>query len=242
MLFTILISIVGQIILNRIILKNFNFSPSKSKIAIHLSLILVLICSFYIKKAYLTWFIIGFFQITLIFFLKFEEKQFMRSLNHEFIPILDRLIISMSTGKSFKQSFLESIKTVKPEFHQIIIQTYNKLNEMQLSYVRPQSSIENFIQELIFIEKNQSKCLEKAKTYRRKLQIIKNFRRKSGQVRVQSQVQSLVMLFLYLGLLMYIQFEFGISKHLSLVMISIVFFTVGLFGVLNIGRRMKWKV
>lgn len=241
MLSSFLISLLGHLIVSRIFLKKSAFQSSKTIFLNFFSLFLIIFCTLIIKNAFHACLIIGIFQITLIFFLKFEEKQFIISLKKEFVPILDQIIISMSAGKSFKQSFLEVSKRISPKFKNIIINLYYNREFSNKNITNIEKIATEFVTELIIIEKNQSKCLDKIKNYRRQLQIINNFRRKSGQVRIQSQIQSIVMAFLYFGLLIYVFFEFGFSQYSNLILISFSFFIIGILGVLKIGRSMTWK-
>lgn len=159
------------------------------------------------------------------------------------ISMLDSWIITMRSGKSLRQAQLFYLeKTKKPI--QYILKEYNIAIQYQQNVVNLSQNrqIQIFFRELEQIEKQSHKSVERLKALRRKLMMEKFFRQKSRQATLQVKSQSLIISFMYVGLLLYVHFTFGLLRYQLLVMFSFVLFVFGLVCVQRMGRYYKWKI
>ncbi len=171
------------------------------------------------------------------------QKQRESLFQEQLISMLDSWIITMRSGKSLRQAQLFYLeKTKKPVqyiLNEYMIAIQYQQNVVNLSQNR---QMQIFFRELEQIEKQSHKSVERLKALRRKLMMEKFFRQKSRQATLQVKSQSLIISFMYVGLMIYVHLSFGLARYQMLVMFSLVLFIVGLVCVQRMGRFYKWKI
>lgn len=95
--------------------------------------------------------------------------------------------------------------------------------------------------ELYQIESSQHKAIEKLCSWRDRIKIESDFRRKMGQVTMQIRAQAMLLLFFYLALLLFSAAKEGSHASLTLLLMSFLLFSLGFFLIFWLGRRVKWS-
>lgn len=174
---------------------------------------------------------------------KIIEHHRERLLREQFIPILDYLILSMKSGKAFRPAFKLCLeRNIRPVQH--------TLNEFlsALQYQKETTNLSNdpkikfFFQELALVDQSLHKPVDRLKALRRRLMIEKNFRQKSRQALLQVRFQSWIITGMFMMVLAYVQHDFGLKRHLGLVLTASGLFFLGLMIVQKMGRSYQWKI
>lgn len=170
---------------------------------------------------------------------KHRENQFQK----HFLFFLNNILLKMKGGNSFRKAFLSVNHSNNEFFREKFKQMYNFVAFSQHVTTELQTGFLNeVLVELKAVDSQPHKAIQRLENFRRKLLIINKFRQKSGQVLRQIRLQALILTGLYVALFIFVTLNFGIQKHLNLVILSIFAFLLGLVGVFFMGRRMKWKI
>lgn len=171
------------------------------------------------------------------------EHQRERALKEQFIPILDHLILSMKSGKGFRPSFILCLERNNHSIQYTLNEFLSALQyQKETKSLSSDPKISFFFQELAYVDQSAHKPVDRLKALRRRLMIEKSFRQKSRQALLQVRFQSWIMTGMYLMILAYVQHDFGLKKHLSLILTSAFLFALGLYFVQKMGRSYKWKI
>ncbi len=169
-----------------------------------------------------------------------REKKF----RDEFLNLLDRILLQVQSGKSFRVS-LQLANQFTPEIFQIkinqIIEAIVFSKDLQTSQTQNQF-VEEIFFELSLVDKFPHKCLQRLTAYRRKLKIESEFRHKSSQKQRQVKIQTVVLSFLYALTLAFVVFSFGFQENQRLIIVSFGLFLAGILVVLYLGRQNQWKL
>lgn len=168
-----------------------------------------------------------------------ENKRF----REEFVVVLNEIIVRMSGGNSFRQAFSRSIEGLNERSRKIwqeLLEIVTFSQQISSSY---DSNFKNqILQEFFQIDRCSQSAVKQLKIFRRRFQMIENFRHKSGAVSRQIRVQSYIMIALYVLLLLFVLFHFDWKRNLGFISISFFLFFVGAAWLLLSGRRLKWKL
>lgn len=246
-MFSILISIFGHIIVIRTLkfLISIQIIPKvsfKKQNFMSLTLNLILFFIFY-RRIDLMWVI--YFAIFMVPFLVLciQEQTRKKIFQRNLISILDNLIIQIRTGKSLRDAVLETAAQLKDPLRYY-------LHEMS-SAMEFSSNLESKIKdplfsetlsELVHIHRAAHKQIDRIKTFRRKVKIEEDFRRKSGQVSMQTRAQALVLGIIFCGLLLFTLTVHGFAGNESIISSALALYFIGLILLFRIGRGYKWKV
>lgn len=161
----------------------------------------------------------------------------------EFASILETLIVEMKSGKAFREavkSYLDCSegykKSVLNEFLcPLLQQEQNSTRYFDLKTA-------TFFEELLRIERSSSRVIDRLVSLRHKIRTEHEFKIKVRRAMLQTKAQALVVAILYILLLTYSAsvYEWNLLK--PFVLISGVFFILGVIVLLNIGSRFKWKI
>lgn len=166
-----------------------------------------------------------------------------KKIKDNLILIIDNLVLSMRSGKSFRVSLQHLVDHSDIYIKITLNELINALKyQKETKFLSNESEIQCFLAELALIDKTAHKPIEMLVALRRKLQMIKNFRQKSRQAMMQTRAQSLVTTGIFILVTIYVQFQFGLSNHKQLVTFSVIFFSLGFYFTFNMGRRYKWKI
>ncbi len=164
-------------------------------------------------------------------------------LKQQFIPILDQLILSMKSGKGFRPALQICLERNTHHIRYTLLEFVSALQyQKEIKSLGDDAQIQFFFRELALVDQSAHKPVDRMRALRRRLQMEKGFRQKSRQALLQVRFQSWIITGMYLLVLAYVQSDFGLRKHMGLVMGSALLFTVGLFVVQKMGRNYKWKI
>jgi hypothetical protein len=159
------------------------------------------------------------------------------------LATIDNLVLSMKSGQSFRMAVKEAMSNA--DFHlKILLEEF--LSAAQFKKEPPKwsfdSELNSFLHELWLVDGSTTRQIELLLAFRRKLSLISNFRQRSRQALLQTRAQSLVTAFIYLLVLIYVNFKFSLGAHLNLLIVSLLFFSIGFITTWRMGRRYRWKI
>jgi Flp pilus assembly protein TadB len=165
------------------------------------------------------------------------------ALKNQFIQIVDSLILAMRAGKGFKAAMIQIIERSQPAIRYTMSEFMSALQyQKEIETLSLDAQIRFFFQELRQVDLSQHRPVEKLKALRRRLMVEKNFRQKSRQALLQIKFQSWLMTGMYLLVLCYVHFDFGLQNHWGLMLTSAILFSTGLLIIQLMGRRYQWKL
>lgn len=164
-------------------------------------------------------------------------------LKEQFVPILDSLILSMKSGKGFRQSLSPCFEKC-PVTAQVTMKEFisSLQYRKEMTQVTSDPQILLFFGELSEIDRALHKPLERLRALRRRISIEKNFRQKSRQALLQIRFQSWIISTMFLGLVVFVHYQFGLKNHAKLVFLTAGIFILGQVWIQKSGRNYKWKL
>ena len=178
----------------------------------------------------------AFFLTLLVFLNRQEEKNLLSQLSSLLIPLESQMKLGLSFINSWRKS-LEGIKSSKTKNR---IRQIGDILEFQNQFYYPDREIENLVNDLIIIHKSPTP-LKRLKHLQRKIKVEQTFRMKSKRVLLQIRLQSGILSLFYFSLLIWTIQAYG-NKYGGLILLSFLFFCVGLIWIFKSGRKMKWSV
>jgi hypothetical protein len=196
---------------------------------------------FFVKKPTLIWSIIIILKFVLLIFEKFLKKYRENKFNINILLFLDRVILFVQAGKSFRVALERSHEAGDVFTQQRTLKILESVCFAQQT--TSTGTLGDFIvSELRQIDLNAHKTLPRLEQLRRQIKIESDFRQKSEQISLRFRIQSYVMSALYLAILAVVTRVCEISRIWPLILASNVFFTAGFVWVYMTGKRIKWKV
>ena len=164
-----------------------------------------------------------------------------RKFREETEAFLDRVILNLLAGNSFRSACLEASKLgeafSQQELQKILSQVFYKHTTAR--------KLENSFTKLIFAELSSidsvsHSALTRVRGLRRNLSLESEFRQKSEQIKGRIWIQGIFMLGLYLAILFFVSRQRGALDLFNL-LVSVTFFVTGSIWTFMDGRKMKWK-
>lgn len=160
----------------------------------------------------------------------------------EFPVFINKIILEMKAGFGFRSAIdkhLSNPNEIWEQWLRSMIETRVFLRTSNDSSVHWWSI---YLQELQAAEENPHLALTRLENFRQKLQILSEFRRKSGQALAQARIQMVVMTVLYLALFAATMTQFQIAPHREIIFASMTLFIAGQFLFWWLGRKRTWKI
>ena len=179
-------------------------------------------------------------SVCLLFLFVFLKKQEEKNLLFQLSSLLIPLESQMKLGLSFINAWQKELEELKAGKTKNKIQKITDILKFQNDFHYPDKKIENFIKDLVTIYKS-SNPLQRLKHLHRKVKVEHSFQMKSKRTLLQIRIQSGILSFFYFGLLAWTITSYG-SRYINLILISFLFFCIGLFWIFKTGRKMKWSV
>ncbi len=149
----------------------------------------------------------------------------------------------MRLGHSFRQSILVSNEQNSGDFKTKVQKIYNIVCfSPQDNYFNPDSFVSEVVNEFIKIDKSPHLALKVLLNLKNKLLIESDFRRRSGKILYQVQIQSLVIGVLYFALMFFVINQYGWAENKRVILFSISLFLIGLVTLIKLGRSFKWNI
>ena len=167
-----------------------------------------------------------------------REARFREEIYH----IMNRLILKMKSGKSLRHAMGDLLQEVDPFMRHKFGEIFDFVVFSQHQEKKPSAFVSAIIFELKKVDEEPHAAIRRLITYRDRLQIEAEFRRRSGQIVQQIRIQAILLSGLYLAVLLFVGREFGFRKNLSEIGISLLLFFIGLAWIVFGGRKMRWKV
>jgi hypothetical protein len=179
----------------------------------------------------------GFFLILQKFSRLARERRF----REESEAFLDRVVLNLLSGDSFRSSCMAAAKLgdafSQQETQKILAHVFFKQHQSE----RLSSRFALFLEkQLESIDLHPHSALTRVRGLRRNLALESEFRQKSDQVRGRVWVQAVFMLGLYLAMVIFV-FRQRSAVDSSSLLVSVTFFVTGFAWTLLDGRKMKWK-
>lgn len=161
----------------------------------------------------------------------------------ELMKFIDEVILTMSTGRSFRDAFFSVCQQNNTYFTKKVFEIHKS------AQLNSAENLLNWQHEAKFLdlwhlfrslEQNSNKQLEKLRAYRRQLFWEQNFRRKSAQATSQIKAQAFVLSILYICLLGYV-LKTTNGSIVRWILVSLILFLTGLLSLYILGRRQPWK-
>jgi hypothetical protein len=179
------------------------------------------------------------FMVTVTIFVTIfiREKKF----RQDFVDFLDRVILQVRSGHSFRNSLdVSNEKTAEPSHFKL-----EKIIEA-VHFSQKVDTTNNFVREIFeefsLVQHFPHKTLDRLCAFRRKIKIEDNFRRKSGRIVRQVRIQVTFLLVMYLGVLFFVVSRFGFLENSKIILWSIGLFVIGIAGFFYLGVNKKWKI
>lgn len=229
--------------LDKTLVKSLVHSSTLTKIGT-LYVVWVVVGVSILKLTIMTCLILVYSPLFLLFFGQFGLRQWREKQVYErVLPFVNNLILQMQSGTSFRESFLLANEFNDPffmakmrEVFDVVVFSQHLDNQIQ------HSRLLEVVEEFRFIDNSPHNALQYLKNLRQQLTIEADFRRRSGQVLLQSRLQGLVMTGLYIALLIFMIHRYGWESMVKWVIPSLVLFVLGGVFLFKLGRKMKWKV
>lgn len=167
----------------------------------------------------------------------------LRLFRARFREALTLIVLKMKSGKSYRRAFAEVTEESPSSLRSMLSEISNVVAfSQQNNNVKADPFIEEVVEELLKADASPHFALRRLTSFREKLRMEDEFRRRSGQVMARIRAQSLVMTGLYLAVLIFVAVKFGWRAHQEVIVVSIALFVSGALWIWLGGRRMKWKV
>lgn len=169
-----------------------------------------------------------------------------KRIDSEFPGFLNQLILKMQTGQGLRSSvedfFTGPLTQWKKCLHVLIeSHVFLQINSSSMDDLE-QQWCQKYVVELRQIFQNPHCGLDRLKSWRKKLRILSEFRRKSGQSLIQARIQLLTMSVLYIALLIFTLAENQWKSNRRLILLSMGLFVLSQIVFFVITRKRKWKV
>ncbi len=244
MLISIMLTSLGYVYVYRILgssLKKiglFNYHAH-----IFLSFVVLMLISFIFLGPHPIWLWLSFGTIFL--FIKSSPQIFFRYMEtliqRHTLRILDHMVLGVQSGHSLRVSLAA---LAAQESSLLRVSLHNLFHAIEYDSAPADlgtATLARLFEELMRIEKSQSKCADQLRALRKRVKTIEDFRRRSGQVTMQIRMQAAISALLYLGLLAFMISQFGFFAYRGLILLSGSLFLSGLVTVFVIGRRVRWN-
>ncbi|RYZ75511.1 MAG: hypothetical protein EOP05_07645 [Proteobacteria bacterium] len=246
-LFTFVVSIFGFAFAIRIsdhfIERNLFDRSAMTKIGTAYLACVIALSSFLPHSRTSLW--LALFTPLLIFAFSLSSSVSRRSLNfkRDVLSALSVVILKMKSGRSFRQSLLETTSECSPHLRAKLTEIINVVAfSQQNKLVSRDVFVRELVDEFMLIDQQPHASMRRLNVLRDKLRIEEDFRRRSGQVLSRLRAQSLVMCGLYLAVFMFMIWKFGWQRNVQALTISMLLFSIGVMWMWIGGRRLKWKV
>lgn len=177
-----------------------------------------------------------FFFLFFIFLNKKEEDKLLAQL----YSLLISLDSQMKLGLSFMTAWQNGVEDIPQGEVRNKIQKITEILKFQKNFSFDNKKIEHFIKDLSLIYQSSSP-LKRLRQLQRKIKVEQSFQIKSERTLLQTRIQACLLSFFYFGLLAWTIISYG-NRYAYLILTSLLFFSIGFFWIIKIGRKMKWSI
>ena len=153
---------------------------------------------------------------------------------------LNTLIAQIRIGRGFRSAFKGAILSLPQKKYQSCFEEIENSILFAKTPKNPSPLIQQVIKELKRADQSRY-CLKNLENLRHKIRVQAFFRKKVRSALGQIRIQSFILLILYIGLFLFVLQKYG-WKYISILLISLLLFLVGLVWLFQCGRRIKWTI
>ena len=245
MIFSTLILVFGMLFALRIYYfneQNRIFDNQTLKNSLLIIIFLTLLCSlFVVERYFLLWiavFIASFSIVVTIFVTThFRERKF----RQDFVDFLDRVILQVRSGHSFRNS-LEVSNTKTPSSSRLKLEKIIEAVHFSEKIETSNDFLREIFAEMSSVQLFPHKTLDRLCAFRRKIKIEDDFRRRSGRIVRQVRIQITFLLFMYVAVMSFVVSRFGFSENMRIILCSVALFGAGIVGFFYLGVKKQWKI
>jgi Flp pilus assembly protein TadB len=165
---------------------------------------------------------------------------------YEFPDIITSLILQMKMGRGLRKSFQIYLESGSKRYTSTLHYIYDNVVFLPQEIDKKMTEQSCFVRELIIefkkIDQSTHKSIEKLENFRRRLIILNEFRRRSGRIRGQVQLQAAVLTFIYVGCFAMMTLLFNLLAHPQVLLISLLLYSIGALGIFLMGNKIKWSI
>lgn len=215
---------------------------SRSTKCVFIALIFLLMTFFAWKKMPITmlWLGIAAFAAILNAISAFESRRGRDLTMEEALSALDRVLLSVKSGRSLRSALREISEEKGPPATVKLWKSFRERFEHGGGFDSSQLLSGEILAELRLTEKRGTRATESLESLRSNLRLRLEFRRRSGQLTLQTRLQAFLASFLYLPLLCWQFFEGNFFRQRTLISFSL--FLVSQIWIHWLSKRFQWKV
>ena len=165
------------------------------------------------------------------------------SLRRKIPTFLSQVLLKMGAGVSFRVALHQAIEDQSDLFFRKTLKSlYENVVFSQQEPKNLKKAFGEVMREFRLIHQNPHSGRSRLQNFRRKLLVESDFRRRSGQVLLQIRMQALILSGIYFALCGFVIHRYGFEKVQTILTHSAAVFSIGLFLVFRLGRRIRWKL
>ena len=156
---------------------------------------------------------------------------------------MDESLLRLQAGLSFRASCLNASENLRGHGGQkirYIVETV-VFSQHKISLFNDQI-LGEFAKTLQKIDELNHLSIEKMLSYREKLRMYDDFRRKSGHALLQTRLQAVIMTVMYIAVFAYVWSRFGFKGNETYIVGSLILYFAGFIYLLRLGKSYKWKI
>jgi Flp pilus assembly protein TadB len=201
----------------------------------------LLCCSILFERYFFAWIAVvgAIFSFAVTIFVTAHVRE--RKFRQDFVDFMDRLILQVRSGHSFRNS-LEVSNTKTPEPSRFKVEKIIEAVYFSQKIETSNAFVREIFEELSSVQRCPHKTLDRLCAFRRKMKIEDDFRRRSGRIVRQVRIQIIFLLFMYLAVMSFVMMRFGFIENLKIILWSLALFTMGLVGFFYLGVKKQWKI
>lgn len=185
---------------------------------------------------------IGIFVSTLILFFLFFEKYAFYIFSSRKNSLLSALIFLIQSGNSPQKAIHECYFQLT-EFEKYIFQPILYVFDENFQNLNPRLSFSaDFAKEIRSILLTKTKITDQLRRFQSSIQLENEFRQKSEAIYQQIGVQMMMSVVIYVLLFAISWLSLGLKQHPDLILVSFLLLLAGIYGIFNIGKKIKWNI
>lgn len=236
---------VGSSVIRFFYRQNFITKTQVTKTVIAYSIVQITSWIF-VENFYLQWVFCFAPSALIILFFYFYVKRLETQFQYDFPDILTSVILQMKMGHGFRKSFQDVIAHAPKKYASSFRYVYENVVFSPHKIDGKMTVQPNYLQEITAefkkVDQSAHKSIEKLENFRSRLIVINNFRRRSGRIRGQVQLQAGILFVIYAMSFAFVSFAFSLRDLVGLILISFLLFMAGLLLVFYLGKDVKWKI
>ncbi|MCB0421500.1 MAG: hypothetical protein KDD61_10925 [Bdellovibrionales bacterium] len=178
-------------------------------------------------------------ELSISFLKKWRNLSFQK----DFLRFINNTQIKMRLGYGFKSAVYEAQRYESFYFQKIISRIFESMAFSPQVCSKSENKFLNFISlEFQSIESQPHNAISRLENLRNTIRNQENIRRKSGQVKLQVQIQIAILSGFYFALLLYVIFQDQWRSNMTLILVSLLLFVTGIFTTFHVGKRITWKI